>query len=556
MNKKYVNLSINYGGHDTSAAVSVNDKITAAIEQERLDLKKHSREFPFEAIKKCLELNKININDVKKLILTTNFKTKKIIYSKKNIKKRLADINNLVRNKLKFKGKIITHDHHLCHLASAYYPSGFKKSLILSIDGVGQYHTAKLAIGNKQIIKICKFEADYPSSLGLIYSAITFFLGWKHHCDEGIIMGLAPYGNPFKKLNNSNESYIDVFRNIILSKKNIGIKINEEWIAYHKKRDVWISKKFYKFFGKRKKYEDKLTNHHKNIAAALQLRLEEVVIENLKKIKRQYKIDKLCIAGGVGLNCSLNGKIHDSKIFKEIFVQPASGDSGLPLGGLYLSFKNENLKKLPNNKIFNNYLGSKFTNKEIFSELKKHKIKFKKSKNIFRETANNLIKGKIVAWFQGASEFGPRALGNRSILSKPFPKEMKDYLNKRVKFREYFRPFAPACLEEKYKEYFDLRQLSPHMLIACKAKKKKIKKIPAVVHVDNSCRVQTVSKKNNLKFYKLLKEFYNLTSIPILLNTSFNIKGQPMVDNPDQAVNTFKNTKIDILSIGDYIAYK
>jgi carbamoyltransferase len=567
-----VQISINYGGHDTSAALSINDKIVAAAEQERYDLSKHSRNFPTEAINSCLEISKLKLSQVDRLILTTDFPTGirkfylepalknnfmlKRLINEHDIIKNYLDFENKVRKKLNYKGEIITFHHHLCHIASAYYPSGFNKALILSLDGVGQFETGMLASANNGKIKIHKFNANYPHSLGLIYSAITFFLGWKHHCDEGIIMGLAPYGNPYRIVPKQSLRYIDVFRKIISIDKELGIKINTEWIAYHRQRNVWVSDKFKLLFGKKRDSNDKITNHHKNIAAALQLRLEEVVIATLKKIKKKYNINKLCIAGGVGLNCSLNGKIHNSNIFKEIFVQPASGDSGLVIGGLYLGIKNKFAKKLKIEKKYNNYLGSTFTNKEIEKTLIKKKVKFKKIKNICKTTASLLKDGKIVGWFQGGSEFGPRALGNRSIICRPYPAKMKDYLNKKVKFREYFRPFAPAILKEKYKEYFHLNQESPHMLIACKANKKKSNLIPAVVHVDGTCRVQTVSKETNLKFYNLIKEFNKLTSVPVVLNTSFNIKGQPMVNTPSQAIDTFTGTKIDILTIGDYIVFK
>ncbi len=569
---KFIQVSINYGGHDTSAALAIGNKIVAATEQERYDLCKHSRNLPIDAIKSCLKKFELKISDIDNLILTTDFKIAvNELYLKPALKnkddltrlikeidrvKKYLEIEDEVKKKLKYKGQLTTHDHHLCHLASAYFPSGFKKSIILSLDGIGQFETGKLAIGNNGKIKLCKFEANYPDSLGLIYSAVTYFLGWKHHCDEGIVMGLAPYGNQYKKIPGKKFTYIDIFRKIIKKTKYLGLKIDKEWIAYHLKRDVWVSKKFKSFFGNKRKPNGKITQHHKNIAAALQFRLEEIVLDNLRKIKKKYQIDNLCIAGGVGLNCSLNGKIHDLKLFKKIFVQPASGDSGLALGGLYLSIKNKISSNKDLSKEFNNYLGSEFSDSEIRREIKSKRLKYKKPSNIFKYVAKLIKEGKIVAWFQGSSEFGPRALGNRSILCKPYPANMKDYLNNRVKFREYFRPFAPAVLEEKYKEYFNLNQISPHMLIACKVKKNKSNQIPAVVHVDNSCRVQTVSKNTNLKFYNLIKEFYNLTSIPVLLNTSFNIKGQPMVNTPEQAINTFKNTNIDILVIGNYIITK
>jgi len=275
----------------------------------------------------------------------------------------------------------------------------------------------------------------------------------------------------------------------------------------------------------------------------------------LKIAKEIFQQKKLCFAGGVALNCVLNGKITENNLFDEIFVQPASGDNGAALGACLLSHKI--LKgKLSSTKIHDFYLGSRFTNDEIKEKLEKFSVQYKLSENIYHETASELKNGKIIGWFQGSAEFGPRALGNRSILTSPFPNSMKDYLNSRVKFREEFRPFAPAILYEHSKEYFLLDQESPHMLIAVKVKEDKIGKIPAVVHIDNTARVQTVTKENNLKFRKLLESFYKITECPVLLNTSFNVKGQPIVNTPEDAIKCFLNTNIDVLVLGDYIIKK
>ena len=571
MKKKYKVLGINYG-HDSSASLGIDGEIIAACEQERYDLKKHSRNFPIDAINDCLKIGKIKINNLDEIALSMDFDdlVKKnyiepALKNKERLKFLINDIErvklyvnfeNFVRSKLKFKGKIISYRHHLCHLASAYYPSGFDRALLFSNDGSGEYENGMLGIGQKGKIYQKETIGEFADSLGHIYAAITFFLGWRHHCDEGIIMGLASYGKPHEKIKGQkNKTYIQIFRNIIKSKKKLSYEINKDWIAYHIKRDTWISDKFKKVFGKVRKPSQKLNQHHKNIAAALQLRLEEIVLEKLRFAKRKYNAKKLCIAGGVGLNCSLNGKILKSKIFKEIFVQPASGDSGVALGAVYAAMAKQK-NKLPVKKRYNHYLGSRFSDSNYKSFIKKNNIKFKKVKNIHDETAKIISEGKIVGWFQGAAEFGPRALGNRSILCRPYPLKMKDHLNKRVKFREIFRPFAPAVLKEETKNYFEISQASPHMLIACKVNKKIKNKIPAVVHVDDTCRVQTVDKDTNASFYNLLKSFKKITGIPVLLNTSFNIKGQPIVNNPDQAIKTFKNTNIDVLVIGNYILEK
>ncbi len=568
MKKNYTVIGINYGGHDSSAALGVNGEILAACEQERYNKIKHSKEFPLEAINDCLKISGKKLKDIDEIAINQDYyeMVKKIYLEpalkEKNRLKFIIDdidrikvyneIKNIVRTKLNFKKKVGEYRHHYCHLTSAYYPSGFKKALVVSYDGIGENESGMAGIGNNGKINIIDAGPNYPHSLGLIYSALTYYLGWKHHSDEGIIMGLAPYGNPHSI--HKGKSFINHFRSIILKKKNYDYEINKDWISYHLQRDTWVSDKFIKTFGKPRKERSKIKQIHKNIAAALQLRLEEIVIGKLRYYQKKYKIDNLAISGGVGLNCSLNGKIEKSKIFKKIFIQPASGDSGTAIGAVYAAF--EKKKKIKIKERFNSYLGSKFTTNEVKKFLIKKKISFSSPKNIYDEVAHHISNGEIVACFQNGAEFGPRALGNRSILCKPYPAKMKDHLNLRVKFRENFRPFAPAVLKQDQKKYFDITQNSHHMLIACKAKKATMKEIPAVIHVDNSCRVQTVSKNTNLGFYKLLESFKKLTKCSVLLNTSFNVKGQPIVNSLEDAINTFQNTNIDILFIDKFIINK
>ena len=565
-------LGIKYGGHDTSAALMIDGKLVAACAQERYTKDKHSRRFPLEAINDCLKIGKINLSDIDEIAYVNDIKTfLKEIYLKPAIKNfsrlkflikdfrkflRLLNTEKIVRRELEYKGKIKFYRHHLCHIASAYYPSGFEKALCLSLDGMAENETGMIAEANSGKINILNAKNLYPDSLGLFYSAITDFLGWKHHCDEGIIMGLAPYGNPHEIISNTNKSYKEVFDEILIEKNEFEFKINLDFIDYYTTRNKWVTEKFKKIFGEKRKYSDPLTDHHKNIAAALQLKLENLVINKLKAAKEKYGYKKLCLSGGVALNCSMNGKIEQSRIFDEIYVQPASADDGCAIGACYLANFRNNKKKFFSKSNYNSYLGSRYSDDEIEIELKNLKLNYSKSLNIFRETAEELSKGKIIGWFQGAAEFGPRALGNRSILCKPYPAEMKDYLNNQVKFRESFRPFAPAILSEYQRDFFEINQDSFHMLIASKVKEDKKGTIPAVVHVDRSARVQTVNENSNKKFYNLLKEFNNLTNIPVLLNTSFNVKGQPIVNNPRDAIETFKKTKIDVLSIGNFLLKK
>ena len=568
---KYV-LGIKYGGHDSSAALLINGKLVAACAQERYTRDKHSKLFPKEAINDCLKAAGIKINQIQELAFVNDLKMMiRELYLKTALKnddrlkfllndiyriKEWQNMDKIIRSKLGYKGPIRYYRHHLCHVASSYFPSGFKNALCLSIDGVGEFETGIIASGKSGKIKILNNDNVYPNSLGLLYSAITHYLGWKHHCDEGIIMGLAPFGDSRSKIiRKKNISYLSIFKKILQEKENFNYKVNLDYIDYFSARDKWVTDKFIKIFGPKRNWNQPLTQHHKNIAAALQDQLENVVLNQLKKARKIFKFDKLCLAGGVALNCSLNGKISKSKIFKEIFIQPASGDDGTAYGAALLAYS-KNKKNYVPKKMHNFYKGSNFSNGQIKNQLLKSKVKFTKPKNLYKEVSKYLKNGKIIGWFQGGAEFGPRALGNRSILCRPYPNSMKDHLNKRVKFREEFRPFAPSVLNEFREEFFHISQDSPHMLMACRAKKNKIKSIPATVHIDGTCRVQTVKKDINLKFYNLIKNFYEESGVPVLLNTSFNIKGQPIVNTPKQAVETFKSTKIDVLAIGDYLLTK
>lgn len=547
-------------------------KIVAACEQERYSGKKHSREFPIYAINDCLKIAKINITDIteiafcdrvyfsivemylKPLIDNDASKTKYIFRDIEKIN-RFLKVEDLIREKLNYKGKIQFYSHHLCHLAGAYFSSGFKNSLAFSFDGIGDNVSSHFGVCKNGNIDVIHSGSKFPDSLGLFYSAITDYLGWRHHCDEGIIMALASYGNPYEKVPNKSHSYIHYMRKIIKDSKGFEITIVKDFISYHYERDSWVSKKFIKIFGPRRKPNAKINKRHQNIAAALQQRIEEIVLKKVLKAKKIYKIKKLCLSGGLALNCVMNGKIESKGIFDEVFVQPASGDNGQVIGACYLAYKKYR-KNLKLKRSWDLYMGSEYIEKEIINDLKNSKIKFCKIKNIFLKTAEKLKSGKVIGWFQGKSEFGPRALGNRSILARPYPLSMKSHINFNIKYRENFRPLAPAILKEKVNDYFFIKQDSPHMLIACKVKKKYSKQIEATIHCDNTARVQTVTKKSNNRFWKLIKAFDNLTSCPVILNTSFNIKGQPIVNSPREAIKCFLKTKIDCLVIGDFFIEK
>jgi carbamoyltransferase len=563
-------LGIKYGGNDTAAALMVNGEIVAACEQERYTLDKHSRKFPQDAIMDCLAIAGIDMEDVDELAFVNDpIRMVREIYlrpalaNKQRIGFMLDDIERIreywnmedvVRKQTRFTGPIDFYLHHLCHAASAFYPSGFEESLILSIDGMGEHESGILAKGTNKGITILNNENKYPHSLGLAYSAVTNYLGWLHHSDEGIIMGLAAYGDPHAPLTNDGKSYVEIFREIIQVTGHYTYTINNDWLDYYTIRNKWVTDKFLQTFGPKRETTEPIESRHQNIAAALQLRLEEIVLSQLKNAREEFGISRLCLAGGVALNCKMNGEVEQSRLFDEIFVQPAAGDNGCAIGACYLAAA----KNVPLclKQRHNHYLGSRFTEPEIEVALNTPEVYYTKPDNIYLTTAELIAQGKIVGWFQGASEFGPRALGNRSILCRPFPGDMKDHLNKMVKFREPFRPFAPAVLLEDTSLYFTIRQESPHMLIACKAQREKNDEIPAVVHVDGTCRVQTVSRDSNARFYNLLRAFKDISGCSVLLNTSFNIKGQPIVNTPQQAVECFLSTRIDYLVLGNYLVQK
>lgn len=566
----HVILGIQFGGHDTAAALLVDGILVAACEQERYSRDKHSRAFPNDAIADCLKIGRLDMSDVTEIAMVNDpvrhireFYLKPALHDLDRIGFLINDIERVrssyciherVRKETGYTGTIVSYRHHLCHLASSYYPSGFDEALLVSYDGNAEIETGIIGLGRGGEIQILHDGNLYPDSLGLLYSAVTHYLGWKHHCDEGIVMGLAPYGDPSATIPGKHRTYRSVFKEILRETGDYTFEIDRAWIAYHKVRDTWISEKFIDWFGPRRSSSGPLTDHHRHIAAALQQRLEEVVLAQLRRARKEFGLSRLCLAGGVALNCSLNGKIEKSGLFDEIFVHPASGDAGTSIGACYLAYaKTSGLKPRMDH---NFYLGSRFSGDEIAGVLEQAGLTYSRPDNLCAAVAELLAVGKIIAWFQGAAEFGPRALGNRSILVRPYPEDIKDYLNRQVKFREPFRPFAPAVLAEHANRYFQIRQESPHMLIATEVVPEKHHEISAVVHVDRTCRVQTVNRDNNSRFRRLLEEFDRLTGCPVLLNTSFNVKGQPIVNTPKEAIQCFTDTNIDALVLGDYLVQK
>ena len=564
-------LGISAFYHDSAATILIDGKIIAAAQEERFTRKKHDSSYPFNAIEFVLDFAKIKLKDIDQIIffekpflkferlLETyvafaprgfkSFCMAMPVWLKDKLFQKKMLFNELKRHDNNFNDikKIYFSDHHLSHAASAFFPSPFEEAIVLTADGVGEWATTTVAIGKGNKLEIKK-EIHFPHSLGLLYSAFTYYTGFKVNSGEYKLMGLAPYGNPI---------YEDKIKKLIDIKDDGTFRLDQKYFNYATGLTM-TNKKFNNLFGQkpRNPKNEKITQFHMDIAASIQKVTEEIMIKLAKSIREEYGIKNLCLAGGVALNCSLNGRIKKEKIFKNIFIQPASGDAGISYGSCLVSTLKR--KKLKTKRINNFFTGTRESERIIKKNLIKRKIKFKKLNNklLHNEISKKLLEGKIIGVFRGPAEFGPRALGNRSIISKPYPERMKDHLNKNVKFREFFRPFAPMVLNEKKEEYFDLNQESPHMLIACKAKMKNRNKISAVVHVDNSCRVQTLTNKTNPFFYKLLNNFYQKSGVPVILNTSFNIKGQPIVNDSVDAIKCFKKYNIDVLILENFIIEK
>jgi carbamoyltransferase len=594
MGKFILGISAFY--HDSSAALIKDGEIISAVQEERFTRIKHDSSFPKESIKYILKNSNIKLHELNAIVFyekpflkferlletyiafaPKGFKSfsasmpiwlREKLFQKDIIFKELQKIDETFKNLKKIKFS----EHHISHAASAYYPSPYNKSLILTLDGVGEWSTTTVGIGNKNKIEILK-EIHFPHSLGLLYSAFTYYLGFKVNSGEYKVMGLAPYGKPkYKDL---------ILENLISVKEDGSFKLHMKYFDFATDLKM-TNKKFDNLFGaKRRNPEfDKLTEFHMDIASSLQAVTEEIVLKITKSIKEEYKIDNLCMSGGVALNCVANGKILQNKIFENIWIQPASGDAGGSLGAALSYWHNE----LGNKKINNidamkgSYLGPKYIESEIEKKLIQLGAKFEKlNKNeLLEKVTEDLKNEKAIGWFQGQMEFGPRALGARSIIADPRSEKMQKNLNLKVKFRESFRPFAPAILREKVSDYFNINQDSPYMLLVSNInnnnkiemseedkklfgiEKLNIKRsnIPAVTHVDYSARIQTVHKETNKIFYELIKKFEEKTNCPVLINTSFNVRGEPIVNTPEDAFKCFMGTNLDVLVIENFILYK
>ncbi len=480
-------------------------------------------------------------------------------------------IEDEIRKLLDYKGKILFTTHHQAHAGSAFFPSPFEEAAILTVDGVGEWETTVIGIGQKNRVKLLK-RINFPHSLGLLYSAFTYYCGFKVNSGEYKLMGLAPYGKPV---------YADLIKKELIKINEDGSYVlNERYFNYISGLRM-INKRFERLFGRPPLNPETLPDDfYMNVAASVQKVLDEIMVLICNEVKRLTGMDYLTIAGGVGLNCVSNSKILKECGFKNVWVQPASGDAGGSLGAAlyvyYEYFNNE--RNVKNHKDFQkgSYLGPSFSNYEIESVLKKFNAKFHyfEKKDLIKEVARQIASQKVVGFFQGRMKFGPRALGNRSILGDPRSENMQSLMNLKIKFRESFRPFAPAVRFERLMEYFEWDRPSPYMLFIASVKKEllisvdtagkkgldllKLKRseLPAITHVDNSARIQTVSRDDNPLFYDLILEFEKLTACGVIINTSFNVRGEPIVCTPEDAFYCFMGTNIDVLAIGNYILYK
>ena len=563
-------------GTNPSAALLKEKKIIAFAEEERfIRIKNAPLTLPINAIFYCLKEAKISINQIKNISFGWDcphqfFKVPKKfneIYLKYRGLRNRYNLNleerirlgydpDKILNELKwafakkeqsFNKKIFYRKHHLSHAASAFFTSGFKRSSILVLDGMGEEFTGGFYVGNRKKIRCIK-KFKLPNTLGGYYSTFTEFFGFKSNSEEGKLMALASYGR---------------FSQNIQSKLNKFLKYNKltgdfslnPVLRFGGKRTTnsRFSEKFIKIFGKPLFNNKKMLRYHKNLAFNVQWRLEEIVKLLVKDLIKISKISNLCLAGGVHMNCKLNGVLANLPEVKDIYIQPAASDNGVALGAAMLSAKNDRGEF---SKMEHSYYGNSFSNNEILRYLKESKIKFKKVRNIEKIVAEKLSKGKIIGWFQGRSEVGARALGNRSILANPLMKNMKKKLNDEVKHRENWRPFCPSINDYRYKDYFGNVPESDFMILAFKIKEKYKRILPSAVHIDGTARPQVVRKKNNKKFYKLIKEFEKITGHAVIINTSFNIQGEPIVNKPSEAIRCFSGTGIDYLALGDFLISK
>jgi len=598
-------LGISAFYHDSAAAIVIDGKIIAAAQEERFTRRKHTADFPANAITFCLDQAGLDIDDLDAVVFYDKpllkferllqtyyaFAPKGLISFLKSIPIWLNEklfLKRVIYNGLKEIGhydkkklKLLFSAHHLSHAASAFFASPYQTAAILTIDGVGEWSTASIGIGEGANIKILK-EMEFPHSVGLLYSAFTYYLGFEVNSGEYKVMGLAPYGDPQSE---ETHTYTSAIKTRLADIKEDGsLWLDQSYFSYATGLRMVNQRKWQKLFGfKRRKPTDGIMQHHCNLALAIQTVVEEVVIKMALEAKRITDADSLCLAGGVALNCVANGKLYKKQLFKNIFIQPAAGDAGGALGAaLAVTHMYFDVKRLPNDdedQMVGSYLGPECTDNEINLLNRKTKAvytKYESFADLASFIAEKLADGNIVGWFQGRMEFGPRALGNRSILADARNPAMQMLINTKIKFRENFRPFAPSVLAEDVDKYFEFDGRSPYMLLTATVQNERRKALPenyhnlnlqdkiylersefpAITHLDFSARLQTVCQEVNPRYWELINAFKRITGHGILLNTSFNVKDEPIVCSPIDAYRCFMNTAMDYLVIGDFVYSK
>ena len=598
MNNYILGLSCYY--HDSAAALLKNGEIISAAQEERFSRKKHDSSFPENAVKYCLKSQGINLSDVKEIVyyekplltferlLETYLGTaprggrsfvaamkvwlKEKLFLKYELKKKLKNVQESFGIDSKYIPNLLFSEHHLSHAAAAFYPSPFSEAVILCMDGVGEWATTSAWIGNGKNIDSL-WEISFPHSLGLLYSAFTYYCGFKVNSGEYKLMGLAPYGKP-RFVEKIKDNLIDI-------KEDGTFRLDISYFKYHR-GFCMTGRKFHKLFGRPpRKGETELKQFHMDLAASIQVVTEEIVLKLSKSLRLETGIKNLCLAGGVALNCVANGKLLRENIFDEIWIQPASGDAGSALGAALIGWhqyqKHERIIN-PNDSMKGTYLGPKFSNDYIINYLEQINVPFHtySDPELFERLAEELEKGHVIGWLSGPMEFGPRALGGRSIIGDPRNQKMQSIMNLKIKYRESFRPFAPSVLEEEVSNHFEMNHKSPYMLLVAPVKNELCVKmteeqdklfgieklniprssLPAITHVDYSARVQTVNRTTNPRYYKLINAFKQKTGCPTIVNTSFNVRGEPIVCSPQDAYRCFMRTEMDVLVLENQILFK
>ena len=580
-------LGINAYNSDTSTAILENGELVAAVEEERFTRIKHSAGFPVHGIKYCTDVANSSMSDIGYVAICRDPRAhflKKIWYALKNRPKmsdmidrlragsQIWDLRDQVAGAIgvdpnDFNPQYQKVEHHRAHISSAFYPSPFENSAVFSVDGFGDFVSAMWGAGRSNSIDIQGW-VEFPNSLGVLYTAITQYLGLPKFGDEYKTMALAAYGAP---------TQMDKLREIVAIREPIGFQLDMsyfshgsnvstmEWRDGEPLLDTLYSDKLVNLLGKAPRLRDEeVTDFHRDVAASLQKRLEEIVFSMLNQLYKQTRVKQLCMAGGVALNCTMNSKIQENTPFEEIFIQPAAWDGGTSLGAALYVWHH----MLGNDRTFemeHAYWGPSYERSQLKESLDLHHQAIVEKGYQVNEiddeqtlcdlTAERISKGDVVGWYQGRTEYGPRALGNRSILADPRRENMRDVLNQRIKIREDFRPFAPSVLAEKASDYFENIHNSPYMLFTDKVRDEKLSLIPAVVHVDGTSRLQTVTKKSNPRYWTLIRSFDSITGIPMVLNTSFN-ENEPIVCTPNEALECFIRTKMDTLVLGNFMVTK